>query len=173
MDINRIRQVLTKVQDVTEFTPTEAHRMAKSRFWSFFSSGDSLPPPTVTIDLAAKHAGDRRILDWWNLDGFSSWFSNKDDFRQRVEFLADLALDQLYVLLKSPETAAPAKVAAIRMIMDVGQKIASKAPKEESPDDKISRMTKPELEAYIKDRVTRLMPADNEAASDEVTPYGN
>jgi hypothetical protein len=43
------------------------------------------------------------------------------------------------------------------MIMDVGKKIAQKAPTEESAvGDKIASMDKKQLEEYIKSRLTRL-----------------
>ena len=86
--------------------------------------------------------------------------SNKDEFKQRIEFLADLALDQLYGMIKDPETGAASKVAAIRMIMDVGQKMAAKAPKEDPIETKIAKMSKAELEAFIKAGVAKLIPDD-------------
>jgi hypothetical protein len=167
MDLDRIKQALAKSNDVMEFSPSEAHRRAKSNFWSYFAAGESLPPTSVDVLLATKYAGDRRVSEWWYLDGFQAWFSNKDEFRQRVEFLADLALDELYLLIKSPNTAAPAKVAAIRMIMDVGQKLAAKGPKEETAENKIGRMSKEELESFIRAGVSKLLPDDSEEDSKE------
>lgn len=157
MDLTRLRNQLGKAADVVSFSPTEAQRRAKSNFWSFFASGEALPPTQVDLALATKYAGDKRITEWWSLEGFADWFSNKDEFRQRVEFLADLALDELYHLIRDPETQATAKVAAIRMIMDVGKKVAQKAPTEESAvGEKIASMDKKQLEEYIKSRLTKL-----------------
>lgn len=157
MDLSRLRNPLEKAVDVVSFTPTEAQRRAKSNFWSFFASGEALPPTNVDLAIATKYAGDRRIGDWWQLEGFSEWFANKDEFRQRVELLADLALDELYQLIKSPNTQATAKVAAIRMIMDVGKKISQKASTEEAAvSEKIASMDKKQLEDYIKSRLVKL-----------------
>ena len=161
MDILKIKAALSKAVDVVEFTPSESHRRAKSNFWSYFSSNDSLPPTSVTLDLASKYCGDRRITEWWSSVGFEAWFSNRDEFKQRVEFLADLALDQLYSLLKDPETGAASKVAAIRMIMDVGQKMAAKAPKEDTIETKIAKMSKAELETFIRAGVSKLLPDED------------
>lgn len=157
MDLTRIRNQLGKATDVVSFSPTEPQRRAKSNFWSFFASGEALPPTQVDLAIATKYAGDKRITEWWQLEGFAEWFANKDEFRQRVEFLADLALDELYQLIRNPETQATAKVAAIRMIMDVGKKVAQKSPSEESAvSEKIASMDKKQLEEYIKSRLTRL-----------------
>lgn len=160
MDINRIKAALSKGVDVVEFAPSESHRRAKSNFWSYFTNNESLPPTSVTLSAASKYCGDKRITEWWSISGFEAWFSNKDEFKQRVEFLADLALDQLYSLIKDPETGAASKVAAIRMIMDVGQKMAAKAPKEDSVETKIAKMSKSELEAFIRAGVTKLIPTE-------------
>ncbi len=157
MDLTRLRNQLGKAADVVSFSPTEAQRRAKSNFWSFLASGEALPPAEVDLAIATKYAGDRRITEWWSLEGFADWFANKDDFRQRVEFLADLALDELYKLIKGAETQDSAKVAAIRMIMDVGKKISQKTPTEESiVGEKIASMDKKQLEEYIKSRLTKL-----------------
>lgn len=157
VDLTRIRNQLGKATDVVSFSPTEPQRRAKSNFWSFFASGEALPPTNVDLATAVKYAGDKRIAEWWSLEGFADWFANKDEFRQRVEFLADLALDELYHLIRDPDTQATAKVAAIRMIMDVGKKVAQKAPTEESAvSEKIASMDKKQLEEYIKSRLTQL-----------------
>lgn len=157
MDLTKLRNQLGKAADVVSFSPTEAQRRAKSNFWSFFASGEALPPTQVDLATATKYAGDKRVSEWWSLEGFADWFANRDEFRQRVEFLADLALDELYKLIKDSETQATAKVAAIRMIMDVGKKISQKAPTEESVvGEKIASMDKKELEEYIKSRLSKL-----------------
>ena len=158
MDLTRIRNQLGKATDVVSFSPTEPQRRAKSNFWSFFASGEALPPTSVDLATAVKYAGDKRVSEWWALEGFADWFSNKDEFRQRVEFLADLALDELYHLIRDPETQATAKVAAIRMIMDVGKKVSQKASTEETVvGEKITKMNKEELEAYIRDKMDKLL----------------
>lgn len=158
MDLTRIRNQLGKATDVVSFSPTEPQRRAKSNFWSFFASGEALPPNNVDLATAVKYAGDKRVSEWWALEGFADWFSNKDEFRQRVEFLADLALDELYHLIRDPETQATAKVAAIRMIMDVGKKVSQKASTEETVvGEKITKMNKEELEAYIRDKMDKLL----------------
>lgn len=161
MDLTKLRNPLEKATDVVSFSPSEAQRRAKSNFWSFFASGEALPPTQIDLSIASKYAGDKRIAEWWTLEGFTDWFSNKDEFRQRVEFLADLALDELYQLLRNPNTQATAKVAAIRMIMDVGKKISQKAPTEDSVmGEKIASMDKKQLEDYIKSRLSKLSLTD-------------
>lgn len=168
MDLTRLKSQLGKAGDIASFQPTEAQREAKARFWSYFASGDVLPPSDVSLAIASKYGSDKRISEWWNLQGFPEWFANKDEFRQRVEFLANLALDELYQMIRNPGTQATAKVAAIRMIMDVGKKISQKAPTEETAvSEKIASMGKDELEAYIRSMQTKLK-LDEESDSDSV-----
>jgi hypothetical protein len=161
MDLSKIKglaPVVDRAVDVVVFQPDEPQRRAKSNFWAHFATTDTLPPDHVSLATALKFGGDRRISQWWDLPGFQDWFSNKDEFRQRVEFLADLALDELYGIIKDKEFNGSAKVAAIKMLMEMGKKLSSKsADKDQYLDEKVSQMSKEELEKFIRSRTAKLL----------------
>jgi hypothetical protein len=158
MDINKLRQAVSRAVDVVAFQPSDAQRRAKSNFWSFFAAGNALPPADVDLAMASKYAGDRRIEEWWKLEGFASWFSNKDEFRQKVEFMADVVLDEFFSMIRNPGTQATAKVAAGKVILEAAKKLNQKAPSEDAQvSEKIAKMSKEELEAYIRSRMDKLL----------------
>lgn len=161
MDINKLKQAVTRAVDVVAFQPSDAQRRAKSNFWSFFAAGNALPPTDVDLAMASKYAGDKRIEEWWKLDGFPSWFSNKDEFRQKVEFMADVVLDEFFSMIRNPGTQATAKVAAGKVILEAAKKLNQKAPSEDAQvSEKIAKMSKEELEAYIRSRMDKLLDDD-------------
>lgn len=164
MDISKLKQrILDQAIDVVSFKPTDAQQRAKSNFWSFFASGEALPPVTVDLALASQYAGDRRIAEWWSLQGFPEWFSNKDEFRQKVEFMAGIVLDEFFSMVRSPDTQATAKVAAGKIILEAARKLGNKPAAEETQvSDKIAKMSKEELEEFIRSRMTKLLPEEDE-----------
>lgn len=160
MDLSKLKNlspILDKAVDLSVFKPDEDQRRAKSNFWSFFASGDILPPADISKSVALRYGGDRRVSSWWDLEGFQDWFSNKDEFRQRIEFLADLALDELQLLIRDRQTNGSAKVAAIKLIMEAGKKVSNKGESEKYLDDLVTKMNKQELEKFIRTRTAKLI----------------
>lgn len=167
MNISKLKQkILDQAVDVVAFQASDAQKRAKSNFWSFFASGDALPPTDVDLATASRYAGDRRISEWWTLQGFPEWFANKDEFRQKVEFMAGVVLDEFFSLIRSPDTQATAKVAAGKVILEAAKKLNNKPASEESQvSDQIAKMSKDELEAFIRNRMDKLLPDESEDGS--------
>jgi len=167
MNITKLKQsILDKAIDVAAFQPTDPQKQAKARLWSYFAQGDALPPTDIDLATASRYAGDRRISEWWTLQGFPEWFANKDEFRQKVEYMAGIVLDEFFSLIRSPDTQATAKVAAGKVILEAAKKLSNKPASEETQvSDKIAKMSKDELEAFIRSRVDKLLPDEDEEQS--------
>lgn len=97
---NLVNKSLTQHSPNT-FHPTDAHRKAKSAFWShFFSTGEQVPP-SIDSATAAHFSGFGEVVEWFHdVPGFSEWFSNGEEFRQRVEYVSHLGLDVLQEVLQ-------------------------------------------------------------------------
>lgn len=142
-------------KDLSLFTsPTVDQRTAKSRFWAPFMSGDVGVPANIDLATALKFASDSRIKQWWSLPGFVDWFTNQEEFKERVEFIAHLALDGIEAVLKDPMATGGAKVAAAKLALEVANKLP-KASKDdgEFADKMINKMSKTELTDYISQKV--------------------
>lgn len=133
------------------FTPTNDMKRAKSQFWTTFSGGAISPPIQPDLVIAAQYAGDSRIRTWWNTEGFSQWFWNQNEFEERLDYLAQIALDQLEYLVSSGKTSDSARIAAIKMILEASKKIGQPTASEFA-DDRINKMDQGQLEEYIKSR---------------------
>lgn len=153
-------RALQATTDVSIFQPLPEQRRAKSNFWTHFSGGEATTlPPNPSLALALQYGADRRIQQWWPLPGFQDWFLNRDEFRQRMEYLSNLALDELEALLTAKSSMNSDKLSAIKLIMQVGQKIPTgKSEGGDMIDAMISKMSKAQLEEYIQSSL-RLLPS--------------
>lgn len=143
------------------FSPTDAHRRAKSAFWGhFFQSGD-LPPAQLDPATAARYSGFGEVVEWWNIAGFKEWFSNGEEFRQRVEYISNLALDTLHTVLQDTSARTGDKLAAAKMALEIAAKFPKSAPKDQFADEKIAEMGRKELEEFIANKLKVLKISDN------------
>lgn len=138
------------VRSSNSFQPTDAHKRAKAAFWSHFFSTGALPPEQVNLALAAEISGfSVEIQEWWSIDGFQEWFSNGEEFRQRVEYLSNAALDVLQEILHDGGAKVSDKLQAAKMVLEVAAKFPKSSPKEQFADEAIAEMSAKELEEFI------------------------
>lgn len=160
-NINKMLQaVLTTAADVTTYTPTEDQRKAKSAFWTSISEEGIVPPTEgITEPLVAQFVHDTRLPAWWSIPGFQQWFTNNQEFTQRVGFIADLALDEMENIIRSNLVTAQVKTPLIKLAMEMAGKIPkNRAQDTESEEDVISKMSRAELEEYIAKKMPMLVP---------------
>lgn len=151
------------------FEPTDAQRRAKGAFWSHFSDpGAPQVPAEISLALASMYANDRAISTWWPDPSFRSWFTNKDEFRQRLEYMSGIVLDNFFEIVTNRRTPAGARVKAGEIILQLAGKMTSGKPDPEKYlDEHIAKMNRKELEAYIQ-RNLKVLPPEPVAA--EGTP---
>jgi len=144
------------------FNPTDAHRKAKSAFWSHFFSTGEIPPATIEVATAARLSGYNQVLDWWDtLEGFKEWFSNGEEFRQKVEYVSDLALETIHAILKDDSARTGDKLQAAKMALEIAAKFPKAQPKEHFLDQTIAEMGKKELEQFISSKIRHLPQPDS------------
>ena len=134
------------------FKPMPQQRQAKATFWTFVNdSMGGLSPEDITLAKALQITNDNRLNKWWKVPGFSEWFSNKDEFRQRLEYLANLALDKVEdIILADDPKLTSAQVNIIKCLMEVAGKVPARVKEVKYLDEAVSRMDKRQLEAFLK-----------------------
>ncbi len=144
--------------EVTVFSPTREQQQAKANYWSFFLTGDVSVTPKQDRSSALRYGRDRRISQWWDSPGFQHWFLNKDEFRQRAEFLANSSLMHLEHILLDEKSKGSEKVAAIKLIMEISGKLKKgDAGDEKFADSKIAQIGREELEEFIRNKSRSLL----------------
>lgn len=145
-------------EDIT-FLPSPEQRKTKASFWALYQENPLVEVASVSIQLATQLTGDSRIQRWWGIPGFREWFTNKEEFRQRLEYLANLALDTAEQVLADPKANASARVNMAKLIIEAAGRMPNKWAKEQYLDERIGQMGKKELEAYIRRATQALAPA--------------
>lgn len=167
-----LNRLLSQTRDLSIFQPDNDQRRAKSNFWTYFASEEGVPlPPTPDLALALRFGADSRITKWWPLPGFQDWFLNRDEFRQRMEYLSNLCLDQLETIVTTNSSANSDKLNAIKLIMQVARKTPSPGDSaaEKFADDKIGKMGRPELEEFIRRNIKLVDTPDSNIVIDKPT----
>ncbi len=152
---------------LTIHEPTDAQRQARITFWGHWASADTPVPSTVDLAIALKFCGNPAISRWWPLPGFQDWFLNRDEFRQRMEFMSELCLDELQAILRSKMSSPADKLKAIQLVMTVSNKMPSKTgDTAKYLDEKIAAMNQQQLLDFI----SRSMAQSLGPAPIDVTP---
>lgn len=154
--ISAIDKVLTERAD-SGFKPTNAQRALRSQFWLRVAAS-----PMGTLPPEPNHALAAQYVDLganWSIPGFPQWLWNQNDFNERTDYLAHLCLDMIEKVLTGATSADTAKLAAAKLIFEATKKIG-KSDTDTSGDDKISKMTRLELEEFIRNKTPKLVPLD-------------
>lgn len=160
--MSTINKTIEMIANDLTYMPNHEQRKVKSAFWMRFNENPICEADSVTLSIALSVVSDGRLDKWWTQAGFKEWFRNQEEFRERVESMAHLALDTLMMILVTDDPkAASARVSAAKLLLEVARKLPKAASEMTYKDDKISGMDRKQLDAYIS-RQMRLLPAPPE-----------
>lgn len=109
------------------FEPTLGQRRAKANFWTAWQEDPTVDPELMTADTAARLAGNRTVRRWWSEPGFKAWFMNKEEQRQRMEYLFELSMDAAESILTNEDPKAQgARVQLIKHMSELADKMPNK-----------------------------------------------
>jgi hypothetical protein len=139
---------LTQLADKVIFTPSKTQQKVKARFWTRFTPGPFANPNKIPLALAQEVTGSASLKKWWDEPGFLEWFVNREEARERLEYLFMLALGTAEDLLTDEKAQASAKVNMIKVLAELANKFPSKT-QEKYLDDDINKMDEAELKMYL------------------------
>lgn len=146
----QINNTYDKISEIAEdliFVPSPAQRNVKTVFWVRYNEMglDS----DITQAMAKQITNNSSLDKWWRMPGFENWFKNKDEHRERLEYLYSLALDAAEEILLNPDAQASAKVNMIKAIGELANKFPNKYEKAKFADEDINKMSEAELKLYL------------------------
>ena len=160
---------LEAIKEDLVFLPSPNHRRAKSKFWSRYS--DLADGGEVSLASALQLTKEPQLAKWWNLPGFKDWFLNKDEARERLEYLWYLGMDAMEAIFLDPEANHNAKVNAFKQIASLAGKEPNK--NEKYADEDIQKMDAAKLKAYIIKNAPKLVgPKKEEEGKDNGSDEG-
>jgi hypothetical protein len=159
MSLKDINKILAAAQTDLVFSPTPDMRRIKAAFWSKVKDNPNLVGADSTLASVQHTVNDKRLAKWWALPGFQAWFQNGEEYKERMEYLVELALDALEHVLTDPDANASAKVSSAKLVLEATRKMPSKEDAE--PSTRLETMSRAELEDYVKRNLKYLSPADD------------
>lgn len=133
------------------FAASAAQRRCKASFWARYVPGPQLPTPAdMSLAFVQELTGSPGLKKWWGEVGFRTWFLNRDEAREQMEYLFDRSLEVAEELLNS-DTARPGeKVALIKFIAELSGKMPKNVPNmDKFADTDIGQMDENQLKAYL------------------------
>jgi hypothetical protein len=137
------------LEEVT-FIPTPQMRRTKANYWATLAENPVYDRETTTLASALEVTRDTRLSKWWSVPGFTPWFTNREEFRQRLEYLANLALDTIEEVLLDSDANANARMRAVQLALEAAAKMPGKSDNQKMLDDRVQKMGRAELEAFIR-----------------------
>jgi len=151
----KIASVADKITELSEtviFQPNPAQKKLKAKFHSRYTPGPMHDITQLSLSEALEITGDSRLNKLWAQPGFKEWFTNRDENRERLEYLFTLALDTAEDLLSNESTQPSAKVNMIKVLAELANKFPNKYAQEKFVDDEINRMSELQLKAWLERR---------------------
>lgn len=164
----RVAQVI----DDLIFAPTPDQRSVKAAFWAKYANAPLMDTSKITAAYVHKLIPDSRLPRWWSLYGFKEWFLNEDEFRQRIEYIAHLALDAMEAILTDPDANHSARVNAAKLALEAANKMPQKWQKTLYLDDSIQKMDQAQLEQFIRQKSMGMIeqPVNEESSEQPEVP---
>ena len=148
------------------FTPSVSQKKLKARFWNRRAQLQLTDGAPTLVEVAGL-IKDKRLPDWWQEPGFKEWFRNEEEFKERVEYLANLALDTIEEVLTSSVARESSRIAAAKLMMELGSKLPKGTPDVVYTDEKINSMSEEQLMEYIQKSTPKLITVET---SDKIEP---
>jgi len=150
---------LHDVDDII-FVPSAPMMKLKAAFWNRHNSQDIVEESAITkgyILSSLRDEGQKRLLEaHWGNKGFQDWLLNKEEVRDRIEYMFDLAMNEAEAILRNPEANMNAKVSLIKHMSELANKLPEKTSADKFIDAEISKMDPQRLDAYIKSKTRAL-----------------
>lgn len=141
------------------FVPTQEQRKVKIKL---LIKIENMPieQKDLTMVQCVSFTGCMKIKEWWQSAEFVSWFLNFDEYREAME---DLFVDSLFALKEiinnSDRKALGPRVTAIKLLLELADKMPKKVQTVEFADKRIGSMSKDELLEYINKQQAQLTPS--------------
>lgn len=129
------------------FIPTARQAKTKTKFWTRQPSG-SLSLEVMTLSNAQSVTGDPGLKDWWGKPGFKEWFYNRDEAKEKLNYLFVKAIDTCEGILDDERANANAKVKVLELVAKLLDKFPDSNEKKYRDED-VSKMSEAELEKFL------------------------
>jgi hypothetical protein len=155
--IDSIKKLSEAIEGEIVFVPHPHMRKAKATLIVALQENPITDLESITSTQAIQITGENRLSKWWSIPGFKAWFINKEEYRYRLEYLFDLALDTAEEILVDRDANTNAKVQMIKVLAELSNKMPQKWKHERFLDAEIQKMDKAQLESFLSKQGVKLV----------------
>lgn len=140
------------------FKPDKLQVQAKIRFYQ--KTKHTLTDISkLDVEKIIEITGEPRLINWWSMPAFVSWFRNESEHQERVDFLFTMMLNNLEDLIVDPECryTPSEKLAAQRQLLELKKQMQEKEGQTEYSPEDIQKI----VEAIRLRKKQAAMPAQN------------
>lgn len=151
-----ISEIVNQAIEDLVYKPTRRERELKAKLWVAIQDDPFLDKDSYlnSKEAAEKAAGGKLVN--WNSPGYKEWLFNKDEHRQRLEYLFGLSLDAMEeILVNNDPKVQGARVQLIRALSELAGKVphkqaSIKAAGASALSSAIDSMDAAQLELYLR-----------------------
>ena len=154
------REFTNAVAEVVLWKPTVEQRKAKARLMVSLEENPMVALDSLSCEKASKWA-QYSFTKYWKQPGFQDWLLGKNEFKSRAEYLSNLAMDAMEdIFLSDDPKLASAKVAAAKVVVELGRKMPSKSETGGFLDTMVQEMNRAQLEDFIRQNTPKAIDAE-------------
>jgi hypothetical protein len=155
-DVKSSLNKLASVAAELDFYPSQAHINLKVAFYSRAADNPGVDLDNITSASVQQVLGDSRISNYWAIPGFSEWFCNRNELKEKMTSLFYKALDSLDDIFASTDPkSAPTKVALLKALAEMTGNNGGKQQAAKLIDGDLAKKSREELEQMIESDVER------------------
>jgi hypothetical protein len=146
---------LPSITDGLLFKPTGPMRTLKAKFIVRTQDNPLIDFDSMTQRDQINLVGHKQLVDSnWSRPGFKEWLFNREEGKEKLEELFDMALDSVrQVLLSEDVKTASAKVNILKVLGDLLDKFPKPG---QSHKDPMANLSKEELEKFLEKSGIRI-----------------
>lgn len=169
--VPELKNALETIEEVS-YKPLPKDKELKAKYW--IKAQDD---PLFVSDLSRTKYNIERVLgnklSNWDEPGFQDWFFNKDEHRQRIEFLFGLALDAAQdILLNTDPKVQGARVQVIKAMADLAGKVPKSQVQVNNVHASINGMSQEQLEGFLAKGAQHVLAQDAEFTDNPIDKKG-
>ena len=134
------------------FIPSAEQRRLKAAFWYTYSQGPTVDSDKITAACVSDILKTSAVEKWWSDPEFKDWFRNKDSFRQRAEYQAEMAQDIIEEIMINGKKDSD-RLNAAKVAIDIAGKVRKTQPIIKLLDASVNDMEEKELDEFIAKRL--------------------
>jgi hypothetical protein len=141
-----------ELADQLVYQPTDKEKRLKAQFWLKAADNPLINRNALVLEDVRQLLNTEALNTSWPKPGFREWFSNTDEYRERLEYLFGLALDAAEKILQNEDPKAQsARVNMVKAISELAGKMPGKSSSSPAAmiSSTVSKMDKAQLELLL------------------------